>query len=83
MFTDERHGGYLHIGQTKVPLRPEHDAAAMVPDVLFYDNQQVGPSSTTNTLQFFTRVFFSYYFSIFAFWKTCREILLLGSTYCW
>lgn len=58
MFTDERHGGYLHIGQTKVPLRPEHDAAAMVPDVLFYDNQQVGPSSTTNTLQFFTRVFF-------------------------
>ena len=47
MFTDERYGGYLHIGQTKVPLRPEHDAAAMVPDVLFYDNQQVGPLSTT------------------------------------
>ena len=58
MFTDERRGGYLHIGQTKVPLRPEHDAAAMVPDVLFYDNQQVGPSSTTNIMQFFTRVTF-------------------------
>ena len=30
-------------------MRSEHDAAAMVPDVLFYDNQQVGLSSTTNT----------------------------------
>lgn len=50
MFTDERRGGYLHIGQTKVPLRSEHDAATMVPDVLFYDNQQVGLLSTTNTM---------------------------------
>ena len=50
MFTDERRGGYLHIGQTKVSLRSEHDAAAMVPDVLFYDNQQVGLLSTTNTM---------------------------------
>jgi len=42
IFTDKRQGGYLHIGSTRVLVRPDRDAAALVPDVLFYDNQQVG-----------------------------------------
>ena len=38
---DERRDGHLIIGRTRVPIRADHDAAALVPDVLFYDNQQV------------------------------------------
>lgn len=44
ILTDERQGGYLHIGDTRAPIKLDHEAAALVPDVLFYDNQQVGPS---------------------------------------
>ena len=33
--------GYLHIGETSTCIGSSHDAAAMVPNVLFYDNQLV------------------------------------------
>ena len=33
--------GFLHIGGTVVPIASNHNAAAMVPDVLFYNNQLV------------------------------------------
>ena len=33
--------GVLHIGSTSYPVSDSRQAAAMVPDVLFYDNQLV------------------------------------------
>ena len=38
---DSYRDGYLLLGSTKTAVRPRHDGAAMVPNVLFYDNQQV------------------------------------------
>ncbi len=39
--TGEIKDGVLHIGNTRVPVKSTESAAAMVPDVLFYDNQLV------------------------------------------
>ena len=36
--------GYVHIGEMRVAVGARQDAAAMVPDVLFYDNQLVSTS---------------------------------------
>ncbi len=40
-FPGEVKDGYLHIGETSVPVSVSDDAAAMVPNVLFYDNELV------------------------------------------
>jgi len=40
-FAGQINGNTLKIGNTVVALKPHHDLEALVPDVLFYENQQV------------------------------------------
>jgi len=40
-FVGQINGKSLKIGNTTVPLNPNHALKALVPDVLFYENQQV------------------------------------------
>ena len=39
--SDERKGNQLQIGSVKMTINGDHQAAALIPDVLFFDNQQV------------------------------------------
>lgn len=40
--------GVVYVGGTSFPVSSDVDAAAMVPDVLFYDNQLVSGASVCN-----------------------------------
>jgi len=44
MFVGEVKDGVLHIGSTSYPVSDSRQAAALVPNVLFYDNQLVSSS---------------------------------------
>ena len=39
--TDSYRDGYLLLGHTKAKVKSGHTEAAMVPDILFYDNHEV------------------------------------------